>query len=195
MPNPVRVAVGTCLFLLVLVVAGCGLVRVPGSGPAGGGAVVVEVVDGDTLVVRVGGRDEDVRLLGIDTPETKHPTEPVECFGKEASRHLTGLLPPGARVRLERDVEARDRFGRLLAYVYRVDDGLFVNLDLAAGGFAAALTIPPNGAHNQELLAAIADARAAGAGLWARVRRARHPSGAGSFTAVRAFPGRRAGPT
>ena len=172
MPNPVRVAFGVrlaaflaaCLAACLLLAAGCGDAARPAGPP--GGAVVVEVVDGDTLVVRVSGRDEDVRLLGIDTPETKHPTEPVECFGEEASRHLAGLLPAGARVRLERDIEARDRFGRLLAYVYRVDDGLFVNLDLAAGGFAAALTIPPNGAHNQELFTAVAAARAAGAGLW-----------------------------
>src|SRR3546814_3636658 len=76
--------------------------------------VVVRSVDGDTLVVDVGGSREDVRLIGIDTPESVARDRPVECFGPEAKEHMAELLPAGTAVRLERDVEARDRYGRLL---------------------------------------------------------------------------------
>src|SRR4029453_3783355 len=98
--------------------------------PPPANAVVVSVTDGDTIVVRVGGRDEHVRLIGIDTPETVAPTKPVMCFGGEASHETAALLAPETPVQLVRDVEARDDYGRLLAYVYRVPDGLFVNLHL-----------------------------------------------------------------
>ena len=113
----------------------------------------------------MGGRTEKVRLLGIDTPETKDPRKPVQCFGKEASARTADLLPPGTEVRLVRDVEERDRYDRLLAYVYR-DDGLFVNLDLARGGYADLLTYPPNVAHTAELQEAVAEARREQRGLW-----------------------------
>jgi micrococcal nuclease len=116
--------------------------------------------------VRWSGHDETVRLIGVDTPETKHPTKPVQCFGPEASAFTEQLLPPGTPVRLERDVEARDHYGRLLAYVFRQRDGLFVNLELARLGYARALTIAPNDAHAADVAAAVADARRAGRGLW-----------------------------
>jgi micrococcal nuclease len=131
-----------------------------------GSATVTRLVDGDTLHVRIGGRDEDVRLLGIDTPETHKPNTPVECFGREASRHLAALLPRGTAVRLERDVEARDRYGRLLAYVYRQRDGLFVNAAMARDGYAAAYTYPPNVAHADQLVADAGEARDQNRGLW-----------------------------
>jgi micrococcal nuclease len=127
---------------------------------------VVEVVDGDTIDVEVAGRTEHVRLIGIDTPETKDPRTPVECFGAEASARTAELLPPGTEVRLVSDVEERDRYDRLLAYVYRVDDGLFVNLALAREGYADQLTIAPNVAHTAELRAAISEARREQRGLW-----------------------------
>jgi micrococcal nuclease len=127
---------------------------------------VVRVVDGDTIVVHTGGVDEKIRFIGIDTPETVDPRTPVECFGKEASNRTKSLLPPGTVVRLVRDAEARDRYGRLLAYVYRADDGLFVNLSLAEDGFADVATFPPNVAHTPEFVAAVGRARAEGRGLW-----------------------------
>ncbi len=152
------VAVGSAL-------AGCartagGVAAEPGQ------AVVQRVVDGDTIVVHIGGRDERVRLIGIDTPESVDPRQPVECFGKEASAHTSELLPAGTIVRLERDVEARDRYDRLLAYVHRVSDDLFVNLALARDGYAQQLTIPPNVAYADQFRAAVAEARQAGRGLW-----------------------------
>lgn len=131
---------------------------------------VERVVDGDTVVVRLGGRDERVRLIGINTPETVDPRKPVQCFGKEASNRTKSLLPRGTAVRLERDVEARDRYGRLLAYVYRAQDGTFVNLALAQEGFAESLTIPPNVAYADRFAAAVADARRASRGLWGACR-------------------------
>ena len=133
-----------------------------------GTAVVTRVVDGDTLRVRLGRADERVRLIGVDTPESVKPGTPVECFAKEAAAHTGELVPPGTAVRLVRDTEARDRYGRLLAYVYRAHDGRFVNLALAEDGFAAPLTIPPNVAHAEEFAAAAGRARLAGRGLWAR---------------------------
>jgi micrococcal nuclease len=127
---------------------------------------VVRVVDGDTLVAHLPAGDERVRLIGIDTPETVDPRKPVQCFGREASDRTKHLLPAGTAIRLERDVEARDRYGRLLAYVYRQDDGTFVNLALAEEGYAQPLTIPPNVAYADRFAAAAAGARAAGRGLW-----------------------------
>jgi micrococcal nuclease len=165
------------VFIVVVVAAAvlaAGCSRRGSSPPAaaaadGANATVDRVVDGDTIrIVAPGGRSERVRLIGIDTPETKDPRRPVQCFGKEASAFTTKLLPRATRVRLVRDVEGRDRYGRLLAYVYRARDGLFVNLALAQGGYARALTIPPNVAHVDEFLAAVRAARDGALGLWGR---------------------------
>jgi micrococcal nuclease len=149
----------------MLVLAACA----PSAGAAKsapGAASVIRVVDGDTIHARVNGRDEDIRLLGIDTPETHRPNTPVECFGKEATKAIGRLIPPGSAIQLVRDVESRDRYGRLLAYVYRGRDHLFVNLEMARSGYAAAYTYPPNVAHAEEIVAAAGDARDAGRGLW-----------------------------
>jgi micrococcal nuclease len=155
------------VLLMVVLVAGC---TTNATTDPPGEASIVEVVDGDTVAIEVDGRHEDVRLLGIDTPETVHPTKPVECFGPEASAHTEALLPPGTRVRLERDVEARDQYGRLLAYVYRADDDLFVNQALVEGGFADVLVIEPNRAYASSLRAARDAADRAGQGRWSACR-------------------------
>lgn len=127
---------------------------------------VTRVVDGDTVVIRINGTDEKVRLIGVDTPETKDPRKPVQCFGEEASAFTTSVLSPGTRVRLERDVEERDRYDRILAYVYRLDDDLFVNRELVAKGYAVPLTIAPNVTYAEEFTALSAAARDSGLGLW-----------------------------
>jgi micrococcal nuclease len=155
---------------LLAVLAACFFVVAACAGgdedlPPGQGRIV-RVVDGDTLVVRIAGADERVRLLGIDTPESVAPDRPVECFGKEASGRTAELLPPGTVVRLERDVEARDRYRRLLAYVTRVDDDTFVNLALLEEGFADVLVIEPNRSHAASFAAAKGSARDAGRGMW-----------------------------
>jgi micrococcal nuclease len=127
---------------------------------------VAELTDGDTLVLSLSGRDEKVRLVGIDTPETKKPGTPVECFGHEASTRLAELVPVGTDVRIERDAEARDRYGRLLAYVYRRSDNLFVNLAMVRDGYAGQLTIAPNTTYAAEFSAAEREARSDQRGLW-----------------------------
>ena len=131
--------------------------------PLGLDTTVERVVDGDTLIVAGGHR---IRLIGVDTPETKDPRRPVQCFGQEASSFLTTLLPPGTGLRLVGDVEARDVYDRTLAYAYRLPDGLFVNADLLRQGFARILTIPPNVAHTDEFVVLAQQAREAGRGLW-----------------------------
>jgi len=112
-------------------------------------ARVVRVVDGDTVVVRTGGHDERVRYIGVDTPESVKPGTPVQCFAKAASAENRRLVE-GQEVRLVGDAEARDRYGRMLAYVYRKRDGLFVNAELVRRGYAKPMTIPPNVAHALE---------------------------------------------
>ena len=137
-----------------------------GAAGSDGRATVVRVIDGDTIVAKIGDSEEHVRLIGIDTPETHKPGTPVECFGPEASAHLANLIPPGTSLRLERDRESRDRYGRLLAYVYRQNDGLFVDLEMVKDGFAGPLAIAPNTAHRVEIDGAAGAARAAHLGLW-----------------------------
>jgi micrococcal nuclease len=126
---------------------------------------VTKIVDGDTIHVRIGGRREKVRYIGVDTPETHKPGTPVQCYGRAASAFNARLLA-GRRVELRTDAESRDRYGRLLAYVYRRPDGLFVNAELVRRGFATTLTIPPNVGHAEEFLRLQRAARQAGRGLW-----------------------------
>jgi micrococcal nuclease len=149
-------------YIALLMCGGCA----HGAASTDGRATVVRVIDGDTIVVHIGGRDENVRILGIDTPETHKPDTPVECYGPEASARMSALLPEGTVVRLVRDTEARDRYGRLLAYVYRDSDGLFIDLAMVTEGYAGTLAIPPNVAHREELDAAASQAQLAGRGLW-----------------------------
>jgi len=136
-----------------------------GAEASGDVATVERVVDGDTIKVALGGRQETVRYIGIDTPETKKPGTPVQCFGKRASAENERLVE-GERVRLVVGVEPRDRYGRLLAYVRRERDGEFVNERLLQGGFARKLTIPPNDRYAARFGGIEAGARAARAGLW-----------------------------
>lgn len=135
--------------------------------PDNGLATVTQVVDGDTIDVDIGGRTERVRLTGIDTPETKKPNSPVECWGPEASAFTTSLLPVGTAVRVERDVVGRDDYGRLLGYVYLVDrSNLFVNLEIVEQGFAQPLTIEPNSTFSSEFAAAARRAERSDRGMW-----------------------------
>jgi micrococcal nuclease len=156
--------------------------------PTDGTATVVEVIDGDTITVELGARTEDVRLLGVDTPETKHPSRPVECFGAEAAAFTADLLPPGTPVRLERDEEARDAYGRLLAYVRRTPDDVFVNLELVRRGYADVLVIAPNDAYAPLLRQAGAQARDEAQGLWGACGGADVPTTGTSAPAGQAVP-------
>jgi micrococcal nuclease len=124
---------------------------------------VVEVLDGDTIVVERSGKRDTIRLLGVDTPETRHPSEPVQCFGPEASAYTTRRLL-GKRVRLENDVESHDVYGRRLAYVYV--DGERYDDELLRLGYARLLVIEPNHLHARTMLDEELDAKRRGAGLW-----------------------------
>jgi micrococcal nuclease len=139
--------------------------------PAGDDTTVTRVTDGDTLVVDGGTR---IRLIGIDTPELASD----DCFSAEATDHMTSLVGPGTPVRLVYDAGRLDRYDRTLAYVYRLSDGLFVNLALAADGFALQLTVPPNVRHAEDVRLAVADARNANRGLWSACQTASAPPAA-----------------
>jgi len=134
-------------------------------GPLAGGTVT-RVIDGDTVIVSGGGRSEDVRLLGIDTPETVDPRRPVGCYGPEASA-FTKHLVAGRRVTLRYDRELQDRYGRFLAYVWLAGPRpLFVNAELVRRGYARSYPFPPNTAHAALFAALERSAAVAGKGLW-----------------------------
>lgn len=131
-------------------------------------AEVQQVIDGDTIIATLdGGRKENVRLIGIDTPEKPGGRLPAECFGAEATAFTSVLLPPGTPVLLTGGAETRDVYDRLLAYVHRAADGLFVNMALAREGYADALSIAPNTDYTAHFAAATEAARAEYLGLWA----------------------------
>jgi len=164
MRSALRHSLAALAVALCSAVCGC-------SAPVGDGgqkadtAPVVRVVDGDTIRVGLPSGEEPVRYIGIDTPESVKPGAPVECFAKRASAYNERLVA-GERVRLVYDIERRDRYGRLLAYVYRARDGLFVNAELVRRGYATAVTFPPNVAHERELRRLARRARMSGRGLW-----------------------------
>ena len=161
---------------VVLLVAGVLLLLLtddPGDSAGGGGrggsfagketAEVTRVVDGDTAEMEIDGAEEDVRFIGVDTPESVAPGEPVECYGQKAS-HFTQRLIEGEQVSLEFGAEERDRYGRLLAYVYL--DGRFVNAELVRRGLARTLEIAPNVDYADRFATLQQEAANAGRGLW-----------------------------
>ena len=134
------------------------------AGPASFAARVTRVVDGDTIIVALaGGRSETVRVLGVDTPETKKPNTPVQCFGPEASAYTKHRLT-GRAVTLELDTELRDIYGRLLAYV--ILEGRRFDDELLRLGYGRLLVISPNDAHSRAMLRAETEARRTNRGLW-----------------------------
>ena len=128
-------------------------------------AEVTRVVDGDTIRVRIGDRRERVRYIGIDAPESRRPGTPVQCFAREAGARNVELVG-GEAVSLRTDAEPHDRFGRLLAYVHRRRDGLFVNEALLREGFATTLAIAPNLSHSLRFRELERAARRQARGLW-----------------------------
>lgn len=132
------------------------------AGPSREAAVLVRrVVDGDTVLLASG---EYVRYIGIDTPELHHPHKPVQPYAREAAEFNRQLVGD-KKILLEYDVQHRDRFNRLLAYVY-LEDGTFVNAELMRHGYAQLLTIPPNVKHVELFTRLQKEAREAGRGLW-----------------------------
>lgn len=149
----------------VVLLASCGEALQDLGEPTGPGrrVVVTRVVDGDTAVVDLDGSEVRVRFIGIDTPESVAPDQPVECFGPQASSYTTDRLE-GEMVRLEFDVERLDQYGRTLAYVW-IGSELF-NETLVAGGYALVTTYPPDVKYVDRFVAAQRSAREAGLGLW-----------------------------
>ncbi|BAN01853.1 thermonuclease family protein [Ilumatobacter coccineus] len=178
MPRPTTIAAVTVIVGAVLVFL---LVGRTGDTPPGddavsttiapvaveANAVVDHVVDGDTIDAIIDGTEERVRLIGIDTPETKKPDTPIECFGPEATAFTEQLLPVGTPIRIERDTVGRDDYGRLLGYVYRADDGVFVNYEVLRQGFGTPLSIGPNTTFEQLFVEAARAAETDDVGLWA----------------------------
>ncbi len=127
--------------------------------------VVTRVVDGDTIEIDTG---EKVRYIGMNTPETVDPRRPVQCFGHEASAYNKNLVE-NKKVKLIKDVEDKDKYGRLLRYVY-LEDGTFVNLKLVQDGYANVYTFPPNVAHKDDFVVAQQQAKTQKLGLWGKCK-------------------------
>jgi micrococcal nuclease len=131
-------------------------------------ASLISDSDGDTIRVDVGGQVETLRPILIDTPETHGPNNPPECYGAEATAFLERLLPRGSALYLETDVSERDRFGRLLRYVWldRDDEVYLVNEAMVRAGYAAQSTFPPDVKYEERIQEAARFAREHGYGLW-----------------------------
>lgn len=140
--------------------------------------VIVKIIDGDTFQVLFNGKKESVRLIGIDTPETRRnrkakkdaerTNEDLEAIiemGKSSKKFLQSLIKEGDTITLEFDVQERDRYGRLLAYAY-LDDGRMINEIVIRNGFASPMTIPPNIKYEDIFLESYRYARENNLGLW-----------------------------
>lgn len=164
--------------IIIFLLAGCGAGGGVNTGKAGGTGKapvppggegrnwvrVSRVIDGDTFEITNRGKPERVRLIGVDTPESVKPNSPVEPYGIEASKYTKELIG-GKMVRLEFDVQERDKYGRLLAYVY-LEDGTMVNAKLLEEGMAVIMTIPPNVRMADTFLKIQRKAREEKKGLW-----------------------------
>ena len=140
-------------------------------------AKVSKVADGDTLNVKYKGKEESVRLIGIDTPESRinkkakkdaqrtgEDLKTITAMGKEATNYAKSLVKPGDTVKMEFDVQKRDQYGRLLAYIY-LPNGTMLNEEIVKAGYASPMTVPPNVKYQQRLLKAYREARENGRGL------------------------------
>jgi len=154
-------------------------------------ASVVSVADGDTIRVATTSGEESLRFILIDTPETRDPRRPVECFGREASDRTKALLPAGQAVYLERDVSDRDRYSRILRYVWVPSDddgraGYLLNERLVREGYAVLYTYPPDVKYVERIRTAEQAARDEQAGLWRDCGGADTPADAPSPVAAHA---------
>jgi micrococcal nuclease len=141
-------------------------------------AEVQSITDGVTIRVRINGREEKVRLIGIDAPES-HPNPKAQKdslrtgddmatiteMGQRATRYVKSIVRPGDWVQIELDIQERDRYGRLLAYVW-LQDGRFLNEEIVGAGYAGLMTIPPNVKYHQRLTEAHREAQEARRGLY-----------------------------
>ncbi len=139
---------------------------------------VVRVVDGDTLKVRYWGKEESIRLIGIDTPESRankkakrdakrsgQDIKTITSMGKRATEYVENLVKTGDLITIEFDAQQRDRYGRLLGYVY-LSNGKMLNKEIVKAGYATVMTIPPNVKYQDRFLKAYKEARDNKRGLW-----------------------------
>jgi micrococcal nuclease len=133
-------------------------------------AVVDDVVDGDTIHVWIGGVPDTIRIIGIDTPETKKPGTPIECYGLKATAAAESLMPPATNIVLELDPtqDTRDRYGRLLAHVVLADGRLFAEVMIQGGLGIHYIYDDVPSMYADRLAAAQQAAERTTAGLWAR---------------------------
>lgn len=154
---------GATALVVGAVLVGGGVVNAATDGTTT--ATVEKVVDGDTIDVEYDGDTHRVRLLNVNTPESVDPDKPVECLGPEASAWLEQRLPVGTEVRLERDQETEDGYGRELAAVFVGDE--LVNAEIARAGLGVAMSVGANTKYLPPVRAAQSEAQAAGRGLYA----------------------------
>ncbi len=139
---------------------------------------VIRIVDGDTLKVRYWGKEESIRLIGIDTPESRvnkktkrdakrsgQDIKTIVAMGKRATEYVESLVKPGDLITIEFDVQQRDRYGRLLGYVF-LSNGKMLNEEIVKAGYANVMTIPPNVKYKDRFLRAYREARESKRGLW-----------------------------
>lgn len=141
-------------------------------------ATVIKVIDGDTYKINFNGKAESVRLIGIDTPESRanikakkdarksgESVKEITALGKQATQYVKSLIKPGDKIKIEFDVQDRDRYGRILGYVY-LENGTFLNEKIIKDGYAQVMTVPPNVKYQDKFLAAQQNARSNNRGLW-----------------------------
>lgn len=138
--NVLRISLWTILLAILLI----------GCSPSENEASFVRVIDGDTLVATINGKEEYIRLLLVDTPETKHPDKEVQPFGPEASQLMKDTFSPSDSIQIEFGTEKRDKYDRLLAYVYTEDGNMFNKMLLEKGLARVAYVYPPNDKYVEE---------------------------------------------
>ena len=174
----------TIKWFLIIIVVVCGAILY--YQPAGfhfldlgqSEAMILRIVDGDTFEIRFDGRKEKVRLIGIDTPESRENEKAekdasrtgkdlatIVQEGHEAAAFVGTLVTIGTRVRVEQDVQPRDRYGRLLAYLF-FEDGRMINEEIIKAGYASPMTYPPNVKYQELFLSAYRFAKVNKKGLW-----------------------------
>lgn len=170
------------IFLLSAIAAGwtayqSGLIKT-GTDSIASQTHIVKIVDGDTFVIRYEGKEEKIRLIGIDTPESRanvkagkdasrsgKDVEAIVSQGRSAKRFVETLIATGTPVRVELDVQHRDKYGRLLGYIY-LEDGRMLNEEIIKAGYASPMTYPPNVKYEKRFRTAYQWARDNKKGLW-----------------------------
>ncbi len=168
-----KIIVGIVIFLGLCAALGIVLPGIEQNGPTGGltAAEVTRVVDGDTLKVRINGQqaEQTIRIIGVDTPETKDPNREVMCYGDEATAKTQELVDhAGGNVELEKDTSETDRYGRLLRYVWlpNSDGRTMLNEELVKGGYARTVVYPPDVKYHERFSAEEERAKRQHLGLW-----------------------------